>query len=354
VTVGLGATLAVRGRRDAELTEGATVTVTERMGEATSFRVRLELDAAHADLPLLTDGRVDPGSELSVLVPAGRRTACLVKGPVRGQQLLIRDGVAGSYVEVIGADSSVAMDREAKSVIWKSSDSDAVRTILGRCGYASLDVETTSTKHIEKKHVLVQRDSDLRFVRRLARRNGFLFWVEADARGRETAHFRRPPLREQPAATLTAGARPPVLNGVEISWDVERPTSTSGSQLDLNTKNVIDGSVQATPQAALGSVPLNAIASGTRSVLVSAPADDAGDLRSRGEGALIDSDFFVEARCRTTAAALGAVVRANTVVELAGVGGRHSGIYMVRAVHHSIDSVVHQMDIEMVRNGWGR
>ena len=108
-----------------------------------------------------------------------------------------------------------------------------------------------------------------------------------------------------------------------------------------------------TPQSALGSVPLNAIASGTRSVLLSAPADDAGDLKSRGEGALIDSDFFVEARCRTTVAALGAVVRANTVVKLAGVGARHSGKYLVRAVHHSVDSVVHQMEIELVRNGWG-
>jgi hypothetical protein len=352
--VGLGATLAVRGRRDSELTEGATVAVTERMGTATSFRVRLELDVVDADIPLLTDGRVDPGSELSVLVPAGGRTACLVKGPVRGQQILLREGVAGSYVEVVGADSSVAMDREAKSAIWKSSDSDAVRSILKPYGYASMDVEQTSTKHTEKKHVLVQRDSDLRFVRRLARRNGFLFWVDADVRGRETAHFKRPPLGERPAATLPVGARPPVLDGVDINWDVERPTSTSGSQLDLNTKNVIDGSVQATPQSALGSVPLNAIAKGTRSVHVAGPADDAGDLKSRGEGALVDSDFFIEARCRTTAAALGTVVRANTVVDLAGVGGRHSGTYLVQAVHHTIDAVAHQMEIELVRNGWGR
>jgi len=43
-------------------------------------------------------------------------------------------------------------------------------------------------------HVGGQRASDLDFVRRLARRNGFLFWVDCDKTGTETAHFRRPNL----------------------------------------------------------------------------------------------------------------------------------------------------------------
>jgi hypothetical protein len=350
--MGTGAIVEVRGAKDAELSDAATIVVTERMGEPASFRLRIEVDAHGGDLPLLADRRLDPGSELSVVVPSGRRNACLVKGPVRGQRIHLVHGGAGSYVEVIGSDSSVEMDREAKSVIWNAGDSDAVKTIADRYGFSTTDVRSTPAQHPEAKHVLVQRDSDLRFVRRLARRNGFLFWVDADASGRTAAHFRRPPLGGSPAAKL-AMTSPPNVGSIDIDWDVERPTSVSGGQLDLNTKKVIDGAVAKSPQATLGSKPFAAIATGTRSVLVSAPADDAGDLKSRGEGALVDSDFFVEARCRTTAEALGTVVRASTVVELCGAGPRHSGKWLVSAVHHTVDAVAHRMDVELVRNGWG-
>ncbi len=43
----------------------------------------------------------------------------------------------------------------------------------------------------------------------------------------------------------------------------------------------------------------------TRSLFLSAPADDAGDLLSRSEGALIESDWFIRASCQASWRALG-------------------------------------------------
>jgi hypothetical protein len=350
--VGLGAAIAVHGRPDPELGRAASVEVHERMGETTSYRLQYPVDIAHGDLTRLSERRLGPGSDLAVLVPLGGTFQCLVKGPVRGQQIRLEHGGAGSSVDVEGADSSVAMDRETKSVLWSDvSDSAAVTSILSDHGYLA-DVESTSGGHFEEKHTLVQRDSDLRFVRRLARRNGCMFWVTSDALGTETAHFRRPRMDGRASAALLINLDPPSTGSIQISWDVERPTSVEGAQLDLGTKKDLDGAVRRSPARALGSMSLDEITGDTRSVALSAPADDSGDLTARGEGALIEAGWFVRLTCQTSVERLGALLRPCTLVDVRGAGRRHSGTYLVAAVHHTIDPTVHLMDVELVRNGW--
>ena len=140
---------------------------------------------------------------------------------------------------------------------------------------------------------------------------------------------------------------------LDLRWDVERPTSVEGTQLDLNTKSDLDGGMTASPLSALGDDDLAAITGDTRSVFLAAPADDAGDLQSRSAGALIESYFFIRATGETTREQVGRPVRAHTVVELQGAGSRHSGKYYVAGVRHTIDATSHRMELELLRNAWG-
>ena len=223
--MGLGIAIAVDGRTDTDLAQATTVEVLERMGETTTYRIRYPTDISQGDLPRLIDSRLGPGSELSILVPVLGTTHCLVKGPLHGQQLHLQHGGAGSWLEALGSDTSVIMDRQTQTSVWADvTDSDVVFSILGNYGYTP-DVQSTSAGHYEDKHTLVQRDSDLRFVRRLAQRNGFLFWVTCDALGTETAHFKRPPLDGEAAATLVINLESPTIQTLDLTWDVERPTS---------------------------------------------------------------------------------------------------------------------------------
>jgi phage protein D len=350
--MGLGITITVNGSPDPELAEAAAVEVHEKMGDTTTFRIRYPVDIQQGDVPMLADPRLSPGSELMILEEAGGKRICLVKGPVYGQQIHLRHGGADSYVEVIGADASITMDRENKAAVWPDvTDSDVVSSIVGQYGLQP-DVDTTTAQHAETKHSLVQRDSDLRFIRRLARRNGCLFWITSDENGLETAHFKRPPLGGSPAHDLVINLDSPHLETLDISWDIENPTSAVAAQLDLNSKSSIDGSAGASPLLSLGSLPLSNIASGTRSLHLATPVDDVGDLTARSEGALIEADFFIRAQAQTTLDALGTVARAHTVVRVRGAGARHSGTYFCAAVRHIIDATVHRMEIELLRNGW--
>lgn len=342
----------VKGKVDQEIGNTESTEVTERAGQATTYRFKYEVDISKGDLPLLVDQRFDPGSELSVLVPVKNSIHCLVKGPVHGQQIHLAHGGAGSWLEVRGSDTSVVMDRETRSKVWSNvKDSDVVQAILSNYGYVP-DVQATPAGHYEKKHTLIQRESDLGFIRRLARRNGCHFWISCNELGVETAHFKRPRLEAQPVAELVINLAKNSLNTLGIEWDVEQPTSIAGRQLDLNGKTNLDVTVAQTPQPILGDQGLQAITGDTRSVHLSAPADDAGDLQARGEAALIEADWFIRANCQTTLEELGVLVRPHNVVEIKGAGSRHSGKYYVTAVHHVITSVAHRMEMELIRNGW--
>jgi hypothetical protein len=351
--MGLGIVIAASGVPDEELSDAYKIEVYERMGETTTFRIQYNIDIADGDFPTLIDARLDPGAELAVIARFDDKDNYLVKGPVTGQHVRFNHGGAGSFVEVSGADSSIAMDRETKSVVWSSgADSDAVSQIAGTYSFIP-DIDLTPAMHDEDKHSLLQLDSDLRFVKRLARRNGCLFWISCDETGRETAHFRRPALDGDPAGNIDINMDTNTVDSLDLDWDVEVPTSLVAGELNLNDGSPIDGNVPLSPLLPLGTSSLAAITGDTRSVHIATPVDDAGDLQARGEAALIEAGWFIRASCETTVSAAGGLVRPNTIVNLRGFGSRHSGKYYVAAVRHVIDQSAHNMSIELIRNAWG-
>jgi phage protein D len=343
------------GNSDEGLGSPASVEVYECIGSSTSFRLRYPLDIENGDLPLLKEGRLSAATTITVVVPAKGSFVSLVNGPVRGQQIHLEHGGAGSTLDVLGADSSLAMDREDKAALWPNlTDSAAVTTIIGQHGFLA-DVEPTAAGHFEAKHVLVQRETDLAFVRRLAARNGCCFWVTHDAAAKaETAHFKRMSFDAAPSTELVINLTDPSANvaAIEIEWDSEAPSAAVAAQLDLNTKSNIDGAVSGSPLAGLGSQRLAAIGKGPRILHIATSVDDAGDLRSRSEAALIDAELFIKARGHTTAGVLGGVLRSHTIVKLRGAGSRHSGKWLCHSVRHIIDAVEHRMEFELLRNGW--
>ena len=351
--MGLGIGIAYNDICDELSPSADLVEIEQHLHEPSQYRLHYGIDIVDGDIPMSVEGKFDPGTMISVSVP-GQETSCLIKGPVYRQQLGLQHGGQGSSLIVHGQDSRLLMDREAKSAVWADvTDSDAVTAILGGYGFAS-DVETTAAGHYEDKHTLVQRDTDYAFVKRLARRNGFLFWIDCDGSGTETAHFKRPPVEGGAALDLIINFADSNIQSLDIEWDVERPTSSEARQLDASGLVDITGDVGETPLAALGTASLQQITGDTRSLFVSAPSDDVGDLMARAEAAVIEAQWFVRAHCVTSFAKLGdRVVRPAQIVNVRGAGSRHSGTYLVESVKHRIDAANHSMEIDLIRNSWG-
>lgn len=347
----LGAAILPNGLPDPTVPVPVSVQVVEALHRPTTYRLRYDLASADGDFPLLTSDVLGPESELAVMVMVGMIPSFLVFGPVMRQEIAVHNGVSGSTLEVVGGDLSIGMDREDKAKIWSNvTDSLAVITVLAQYKLVP-DVTQTTTLHTELKHVLVQRETDLRFVRRLARRNGFWFWITSEAPAVNVAHFKRPTFGSTDVELKLNGPEVNVER-VDIEWNTERPVKASLKQLNLIDKSVIDGTVPQSPLTGLADQGLADVVSETRQAHLAVPVDDSGDLTARSEAMLIDAGWFVSARLTTRLSLLKKLVRAHTVVELSGVGSRHSGKYVVSRVVHDIDPQDHVMTIDLLRNGW--
>jgi phage protein D len=278
--------------------------------------------------------------------------AFLVSGPVTRHEIAIANGGSGATLVVSGGDKSIAMDREDKAKVWNNvTDSLAVASVLADYQIVP-DVSMTSTFHSEFTRSLVQRESDLRFVRRLARRNGFWFWITSEAPGVDIGHFKRFAPGGSPDAELAINASPSNVDRVSIEFDSERPSSAALKQIKVSDKSTMQATVQRSPLTGLAAKGLADIVSSTRSAHIAVATDDAGDLNARAEAMLIEHGWFVSARVVARLSVLKKVVRAHSLVALNGVGKRHSGSYVVSRVTHDITPADHVMTIDLIRNGW--
>lgn len=353
--MGLNTLLMIDNLPDPEMDLADKIEVTERINEAATFKIHYSVDICDGDVSRLREAKLDPGSKMSVLIPEGNNImTCLVKGPVTSQQIHLQNGGPGSWMQVSGSDSSIMMGRKFRSEVWDGlTDSEVAMAIILRPDYLGLipDTSRTNTRHLQTAHTLVQRSNDLQFIKRLARRNGFRFWISCNPLGIETVHFKKPRLSGNPVADLVINQDDCNMQDIAIHWDVERPTTVENQQLDLSNKSSLNNGSSTEVQDLLGSRSLRQIqGSDVRSTHIAVPSDDGNTAGS--EAALMEADWFINASCKTTFHQLGKVVQLYDLVNVVGVGSRHSGKYLVSGVKHIIDETAHRMEIELIRNGW--
>ena len=81
--------------------------------------------------------------------------------------------------------------------------------------------------------------------------------------------------------------------------------------------------------------------------------DNGGELSMRATSLLRESGWFVRCEGEADVARLGVVLRAGTIVSVAGIGTLHSGTYLVWSVRHTITADAHKMKFVLVRNAVG-
>ena len=93
---------------------------------------------------------------------------------------------------------------------------------------------------------------------------------------------------------------------------------------------------------------------GTRRELCMPGSGDPQDTQARGEAALTEAGWFVQATASTSSHLLGGVLQPHEVVSAVGVGPRlGSAAFRVKEVTHVINAVSHLMDLKLESNGLG-
>jgi hypothetical protein len=317
--------------------------------------------SAEGDLTFVNDSGLQPFANLTVVAtPEGNSPECIFDGYVLSHKLHLQTGTVSSSLEVWGQDASWLMSLEEKVKEWVDvTDSQAASSIFGDYGItpAPENSDDDSPSHTEAGHSLMQRASDIQFLRRLARANGKLCRVAcADQPGHRIGYFAKPNLDGDPALSLTLNDPESwTVDALDLRWDVTGPSAVKARQA-LFTDDDEDGASGDTTDSGLTLLDARSLAdfSGkTTTLLLTAPVDDGGELSLRAQSVLRDAGWFVRCEGEADVARLNAVLRVGMVVQLDGIGAAHSGKYLVWSVRHSITQDSHKMKFVLVRNAVG-
>jgi phage protein D len=328
--------------------------------------IRLELPVTRTtsgDLLHVSDARFGPHANLAVVVTAGDRPPeCIFDGYVLSHKVHLDTGTTEGALSIWGQDASWLMNLEEKVREWSDvTDASVANTIFGEYGFdaAAENTEDDSPSHTEAGHTLMQRASDIQFLRQLARRNGKLCRVACGQEaGRRTGFFAKPSLDGEPAVTLTLNPGKPgeeTVRALDFEWDVTRPTEVAARQamFDSDDEDGASGDASDSELSLLDARGLADFSGKPMKVLLTAPVDDAGELQMRARSLLREAAFFARCTGEADGARLKAVLRAGTVVRVEGAGSLYSGKYLVWSVRHRLASHEHTMSFTLVRNAVG-
>jgi len=223
-----------------------------------AIQLTFPVGASAGDLSQVNDPRFAPFSNVAVVVTPPSGTAeCIFDGYVLTSKLHIERGIVNSKLEVWGQDASWLMNLEEKVNQWVDvTDSDVAASIFGQYGIqpASDNSNDDSPAYTDDTHSLMQRATDMAFLRSLAKATGKLCRVVCtDTPGVRTGYFARPDLNSDPAVTLNLND-PDAWNvgPLDLEWDATRPTHVTAGQVFLDNS---DASIDLTDS---GLTPLDA------------------------------------------------------------------------------------------------
>ncbi|HMD21209.1 MAG TPA: contractile injection system protein, VgrG/Pvc8 family [Alloacidobacterium sp.] len=255
-----------------------------------------------------------------------------------------------AFIKVSGMDTSVLMSLEEKIATWLNmADSDIVQQIVGGYGVA-VQADTTTTVHQEDDTTIVQRGTDIQFVRDLAQKNGMEFYFETDDTGTVNAYFRAPQLSDtpQPDLAIQFGDQSN-LKSFYAHLSGQRPLNVKASQMDVAANSANTAQVSDMQLNKLGDKDANSLIGGPLGSLVTPkdamaqmlvlgpPTSDATEMQTIVQAVRDEAGWLIAAHGEINSDAYQSVLRPHRLVLVKGAGTTYSGKYYVTKVVHEMN-----------------
>lgn len=271
-----------------------------------------------------------------------------------------------SYLEVRGMDPTCLMNLEEKIETWMdTSHSDIASELFNHYGITP-DVEPTSIVHSDTDNILVQKATDIRFLKELAERNGFECYVGMTDDGELKGFFKPYDLNISPLPPLAVhfeGETNVQLLDIQVTGT--QPLSNSGWHLSLEDKEMEEQTRSDYGVNLLGQNSLTSIVK-TKVASLCNPKEDASraydgdmtnidstELEQGLQGRLDRDSWFIKARGTVNSENYGNIIHARHLLPVKGLGTRYSGNYLVSSVKSILADGHFEQTIELIRNAWG-
>lgn len=323
-------------------------------GEGDGFQITFTLGKDRGvEYGLLAAGALEPFSRVIIGVLLGVVPEVLIDGVITHHQVTPSDQPGRSTLTVSGRDVSVMLDLEEKDESYPNQPDFVIATSLlaryAQYGIVPMPMPTLDVP-IMLQRIPRQSETDLRFLQRLAQRNGYVFYVEPLTFGVNTAYF-GPENRlslPQPALTQNLGDATNVTS-LRFTQDALAPVSTAGTLLEPITKTAIPvpplPSLRVPPLALRPSQP-------RRTVRLRQAANQSPAQAAAGAAAgVTNAPDAVGGEGELNAVRYGHVLRARKLVGVRGAGLSYDGLFYVRRVTHRITRGSYTQSFSLSREG---
>lgn len=294
-----------------------------------------------------------PWKRVVVAVVFGVMPEVLIDGVITHQQFTPSETPGGTTLTVTGRDLSQMLDLEEKNEAFPNQPDFVIATrVLASYARYGLVPRTTPTSDVPIMLQLIPRqaETDLAFLRRMARRNGFVFYVEPLTLGVSQAYW-GPENRlgmPQPALTLGMGGASNV-RGLHFSQDGLAPVGAEGSILEP----ILGVTLPIPPLPSLKVPPLALDPLPAKRTRLMRETANAGPGRAALSvlAASSAAPDGVTAEGEVDSALYGHALRARRLVGVRGVGTSYGGLWYVRSVTHDISPGDYRQRFTLSREG---
>jgi hypothetical protein len=334
---------------------GLQVTNNDRERDAFQMEFSLGKDSI-LDYGLLKSGILDVPNRVIIMMLFGARPQVLIDGIITDLQVTPSNEPGRSTLHVTGEDISVQLSFEDQNETHPNqSDSTIVRRILSNAGLTPQVTETSDTPS-DRERLPTQQCSNLRYVRQLAQRNGFVFYVEpTDVPGMNIAYW-GPENRQgapQPALTMNMGPNTNVDTPINFHYNGLGPVEPEITILNPLTKQPLSVPIPTSLFPALSSNPARPLRRTKSRDTANLSFAQALQRATMGPAESADT---LQATGEVDAVRYGQALRARRLVDVRGAGQNYDGTYTVKQVIHDIKRyprAEYKMRFTLTREGRG-
>jgi len=328
------------------------IEVQEDTTAADVFRVRLQLTVLpDGTWNYIDDERFSVWNRVSVEAGYPDDSAAIIDGYITHVDVSI-GGDGDSHLEISGMDMSAMMDLDEKQLAWANKKDHEIAQEIFRTYGLSCDVEDTVFPSSDSIVTVMQAETDVRFLRRLAARNGFECYVRGG-----TGFFRSPNLQDPPQKLLaTEFGGQTNLTSLSLRVDGSRVTDVALQRIDPMKKQVDNEQLSDSPLRRLGRQTLASLRSSVPAggaLAKHQPAASIAEMKARLRGAYQGANQFVAIDGEIDSRSYQHVLRAGKLVTVKGAGERFSGMYYVTRVRHHFTTDGYVQRFEGWRNALG-
>lgn len=271
-----------------------------------------------------------PLSRLYVAALLGATSHPLIDGVVTEHQIVPDGGGTYASLTLTGQDLGVLLDQEERSVAYENRSDEAIAdTVLGRYAQHGLSSESSAAAPQAggAERTVWQTETDLAFLHRLARRNGYQFAIEPRAAGKSSAYFGPPPRDAPQKALHLEPGQARNVRSLQLRGDMLARARVLGATLDPQSQRLL--SVDSTR----GDSGADALR--VRWLRQLGAADQGGAERAvKAEAAAAADPITAEGELDTLD--YRALLRPRRRVTVSGLPLNQDGTYVVRSVTHVI------------------